>query len=71
MKIRELVSNDEFGFNVPFRIVEVGDIVDNDVNLTVVYDSNSGEDIPAEILDRWICAINDNDAGGVDIEYSA
>ena len=36
MKIRDLVSNNEFSFNVPFRIVEVGDIVDDDVELTVV-----------------------------------
>lgn len=72
VKIHDLLCSDEFEFNAPFRIVEVGDIIEgSDVELTVVYNSESDEDIPEDILDKWICAINDNDEGGVDIEYSA
>ena len=69
MKIKDLINNAEFTFNVPFRILEyVGTEDDMDKTL-LVYDSESQEEIPDDVNNRWISAINEGDDGVMEIEF--
>lgn len=69
MRIKELVNNAEFSFNVPFRILEyVGD-EDNPDKTVLMYDSESPEEMPDDVADRWISAVNEGDDGVMEIEY--
>ena len=78
MKIKDLIQNDEFEFNVPFRIIGVGNIIYDekgngiDVELTVMYDDSKEDNtapIDSELLEEYIVAINETD-GVIDIEYA-
>ncbi len=69
MRIKDLVNNAEFCFNFPFRILEyVGTDDDPDRTITV-YESESPEEIPDDVQNRWISAINEGDDGVMEIEF--
>ena len=65
MRISDLINNREFCFNVPFRIMKyIGE--DNTIE---VYSYDNKNDIPYEVTQKWISAINIGSDGIVEIEY--
>ena len=69
MRIRDLVNNMEFSFNVRFRILEYVGTDDDPDKTIVVYDSESLKEIPDDVQNRWISAINTGDDGVMEIEF--
>ena len=69
MKIKDLICNPEFCFNVPFRILEYVGTDDDPDKTLLVYDSESPEEIPDDVQNRWISAINTGDDGVMEIEF--
>ena len=69
MKIKDLINNAEFTFNVPFRILEYVWTEDDPDKTLLVYDSESPEEIPDDVNNRWISAINEGDDGVMEIEF--
>ena len=69
MRICDLVNNAEFCFNVPFRILEYVGTEDDPDKTLLVYDSESPEEIPDDVQNRWISAINEGDDGVMEIEF--
>ena len=68
MRIRDLINGD-FSFNFPFRILEyVGTDDDPDKTITV-YEGESPEEIPDDVQNRWISAVNEGDDGVMEIEF--
>lgn len=65
MKVRDLIYNDGFSFNVEYRILKY---LGFDL-LKVMYDSRKDRFPKHELLDKYICAINQN-GDVIDIEYS-
>lgn len=69
MKVNELINSQNFIFNVSFRVVEYTPIDGDPDHVTVLYQSDDPSDCPADIGDRFISAINqDEDMGVIDIE---
>ena len=71
MKIRDLIVNDSFDFNVHYKIykyvqyydsIEEGDVI-------LKYDSYSKFGPPSDICEQEIVAVNQADDGTVEIEY--
>ena len=69
MRIKELVNNAEFSFNFPFRILKYAGDEDDMDKTVLMYDSESPEEMPDDVADRWISAINEGDDGVMEIEY--
>lgn len=68
MRIRDLINGD-FSFNFPFRILEyVGTDDDPDKTITV-YEGESPEEIPDDVQNRWVSAVNEGDDGVMEIEF--
>lgn len=67
MRIIDLVSNSEFNFNVPFRIVKY--IPEDDECITMYESEQYDNDVPVDLLLKWITAINEGDDGILEIEY--
>lgn len=67
MRISELVSNSEFNFNVPFRIVKY--IPEDDECITMYESEQYNNNIPINVFNKWITAINEGDDGVLEIEY--
>lgn len=69
MRIKDLINNAEFTFNVHFRILEyLMDDEDPDATL-LIYDSESVRPFPESVGEHWISAINTGDDGVIEIEY--
>lgn len=68
MRIRDLVYNMEFAFNVKYRIIEYRGY-DEEPDAIEWYDSDSNERMPENILNKWISAINQEYDGTVIIEF--
>lgn len=70
MKIHELVNNQEFEFNPHFRIYRYIPTVSYEEGEAVLeYDSYSDKDIPLNLLNEDITAINQAINGCVEIEH--
>ena len=70
MKIKELIDNREFSFNVPFRIYEyIPPDSEDEGEVDLKYDSETDMELDYELYDKWISAINHGDDGAVEIEY--
>ena len=65
MTVKNLISNNEFNFNVKFKLISYD--FDTDVE-TVLYNSEDKEDVPWELLYKNISAINQSKDGTVEIE---
>ena len=65
MRIHELVSNPEFSFNTPYRILHY---LEGDTAVKV-YDSREGGE-PTAYQRKDITAINTGDDGILEIEYT-
>ena len=66
MYIHELISNPEFNFNAPFRILQY---LGGDETVTM-FDSTVSGDIHFELMTKYITAINPGDDGVLEIEYA-
>jgi len=69
LKIKDLINNAEFCFNFRFRIVEYVGTKEEPDKTVLVYDGESEEEIPDDIQNRWISAINTGDDGVMEIEF--
>ena len=68
MRIGELVNNPEFSFNAPLRILHY--LGHEDETRTVFDTTVSGwGDLPFDLIDKSISAINTGDDGVIEIEY--
>lgn len=67
MTIGELINNPEFTFNPNFRILQYHGEGDH---TTTVFDSTVSGDIPFDLCDKTITAINTGDDGVLEIEYT-
>ena len=68
MRIRDLINGD-FSFNFPFRILEYVGTDDDPDKTILVYESESPEEIPDDVQNRWISAVNEGDDGVMEIEF--
>ena len=66
MTIGDLVNSRQFNFNAPFRILWY---CGEDETVTV-FDSTESGDLPFELMQKWITAINTGDDGVLEIEYA-
>ena len=66
MYIHELITNPEFSFNAPFRILQY---LGGDETVTV-FDSTVSGDIHFDLMMKYITAINTGDDGVLEIEYA-
>ena len=69
MRIKDLINNKEFCFNVHFRILEYMNMPDDPDATLLIYDSESARLLPESVGERWISAINTGDDGVLEIEY--
>ena len=69
MKIRELINNSTFDFNVLYRIYQYIPEENVEGEMVLKFDSYWSKEIPTEILDKDITAINQSISGRVEIEY--
>ena len=58
MKVSDLVDNDEFSFNVCFRLCKYTPTDDDVDHVDVLYESGRSKPIPYEYYDLYIGAIN-------------
>lgn len=71
MKICELLDNDEFSFNARYRIYKYeSDDIDNEGELTLMYDSETDMEYDWSIGAEYITAINQAEDGALEIEYT-
>ena len=68
MRIRDLINGD-FSFNFPFRILEYVGTDDDPDKTILVYESESPEEIPDDVQNRWVSAVNEGDDGVMEIEF--
>lgn len=69
MRLKDLLENKEFEFNVAYRIVNYTPTEEDPDHVTVLYESDSGNPWPTHLMDKWISAINQHRSTGViDIE---
>ena len=68
MRIRDLI-NGNFSFNFPFRILEYVGMDDDPDKTITVYESKWETEIPADVQNRWISAVNEGDDGVMEIEF--
>lgn len=68
MKVEDLLNNDEFSFNVRFRIVKYSPTPYDPDYVNVLYASGQKEPPDYDLMDMYISAINQNDNGVVDLE---
>ena len=71
MKIRDLIRNGEFSFNVDFRIYRY-DVIPFPDGTGFVEERDKVADnsnVPEWVLDKWITAINQGDDGILEIEF--
>lgn len=69
MKVGELLDNDEFSFNVMYRVVIFTPTDDDPDHVDILYESGSRKPWPEGMLDMYIGAINQNTHSGiVDLE---
>ena len=68
MKVEDLLNNDEFSFNVRFRIVKYSPTPYDPDYVNVLYSSWQKEPLDYDLMDMYISAINQNDNGVVDLE---
>ena len=66
MYIGDLISNPEFSFNAPFRILSY---LGGDETVTV-FDSTVSGDMHFDLMFKRIIAINSGDDGVLEIEYA-
>ena len=71
MKIKELISNNTFEFNVDFRVYNYIPSANSseEGEMVLKYDSRWSFDIKPSILEEDITAINQSSKGIVEIEY--
>jgi len=65
MTVKNLIFNDEFSFNVKFKLISYD--FDTDVE-TVLYDSESGQVVPWSLMYKNVSAINQGEDGTIEIE---
>ena len=68
MKVEDLLNNDEFSFNVKFRIVKYSPTPYDPDYVNVLYDSEASTELDYQLMDMNICAINQNDDGTIVLE---
>ena len=68
MKVEDLLNNDEFSFNVRFRIVKYSPTPYDPDYVNVLYASGQKEPLDYDLMDMYISAINQNDNGVIDLE---
>lgn len=68
MKVEDLLNNNEFSFNVKFRIVKYSPTPYDPDYVNVLYDSEAHLSLNYQLMDMNISAINQNDNGTVDLE---
>ena len=68
MKVEELLNNDEFSFNVNFRIVKYSPTPYDPDYVNILYDSETSKELDYQLMDLNISAINQNDDGTVVFE---
>ena len=66
MYIHELLKNPTFNFNAPFRILKY---IGGDETVTL-FDSAASGNIPDELMEESIIAINTGDDGVLEIEFA-
>ena len=68
MQIKDLIDNKEFSFNVNFNIVKYAPTPYDPDYVNVLYASSKDNEIPYELYDMHISAINQNDDGSINLE---
>lgn len=68
MKIHELINNDEFNFNVDYRIVKYSPTPYDPDYVNVLYDSRKDKDIQFDLMYMNISAINTSKDRSIDLE---
>ena len=68
MRLGDLICNDEFSFNVLFRVAKYTPTDEDPDHVDILYESNKDMPDPENLYDRWICAINQGENGVVDID---
>lgn len=63
MRICDLINGD-FSFNFPVRIVKY----DSETGTTKTM-CERGEDVPFDLMFKWITAVNEGEDGTMEIEY--
>ena len=66
MKVRDMIYNHEFTFNLEIRIMKYD--FDTDESTILYEDLRDKGVIPEDIMDSWISAVNMGDDGVVEIE---
>ena len=66
MKVRDMICNHEFTFNLEIRIMKYD--FDTDESTVLYEDLRDKGIIPEDIMDSWISAVNMGDDGVVEIE---
>lgn len=68
MKVYDLIQNQEFNFNAPFRVVVYAPTQEDIDHVEVLYRSDEPRYCPPEVGNRFISAVNNAEDGIIDIE---